>query len=203
MRFYNRRAILLLYPIHKRVRPYMTSVRSLLDNIWDILRQASIVDDLAIVEYIAALLIEDKPWPFDENQRPGKPRARYNPDDVALKTQLDKAARQINATNLPQGFADLFNRQVLFYSSKYLGRGVYPTPRHIVDFMMDLLQVKPEHDFADFACGSGGFLVRRYLQARSSGSTKVSVSWGRTVGVELAHEWTRLAYANLLLHGIS
>jgi type I restriction enzyme M protein len=182
----------------------MTDVRSRLDDVWERLRKVGIVDDLAIVEYIAALLIEDKPWSFDDkDQKPTKSEVRGDSPDNTLKSLLEKAASEINRNNPAQDTADLLNRHVLFYSSKYLGRGVYPTPRHIVDFMMDLLQVKPEHDFADFACGSGGFLVRRYLQARLSGSEKVSVSWGCTVGVELAHEWTRLAHANLLLHGIS
>ena len=40
----------------------MTNVRPTLDRVWDSLRKASVVDDLAIVEYIAALLIEGKDW---------------------------------------------------------------------------------------------------------------------------------------------
>jgi N-6 DNA Methylase len=183
----------------------MTDVRPILDRVWDSLRKASIVDNLAIVEYIAALLIEigGKPWPFDPDQKPGKPRVRYNPDDIDLKNQLELAAGQMNNTDRAQALAELFNRQILFYSSKYKGNGAYPTPRHIVDFMMNLLQVKPEHDFADLICGSGGFLVYRYQQEQVSKKRRAKQLWGSTVGVDIAPEWTRLAHANLLLHGIS
>ncbi|HEX4204314.1 MAG TPA: N-6 DNA methylase [Ktedonobacteraceae bacterium] len=178
----------------------MTSIRQQLSQIWSLLRKASVTSDLATIEYLAALLVEfkDQPWPFDEKQRPQKPRSRYNSDDEIVKGMLGNAARQINEQDEQAGIARLFDHCILFYSSKMRNPGSYPTPRHIVSFMMRILQIKPSHDFADFTCGSGGFLVERYQVEQN---TKRPIP-GLTIGTDIAPEWTRLAHANVFLHSL-
>lgn len=157
----------------------MADVRTVLSGVWSELQQVNVVDDLAIIEYIAALLVEEKielegsTWPFDEQLKPQKPRVRYNPDDYKLKSQLRSAIRALptqhnNIATLPfdeytsESIARLFDQHVLFFPSRYPESGASPTPRHIIDFMLNILQIRPEHSFADFACGSGGFLIGEF-----------------------------------------
>lgn len=192
----------------------MANVRTILDKVWAELRQVNVVDDLAIIEYIAALLVEEKmeiegsTWPFDEQLRPQRPRVRYNPGDDGLKSQLRSAMRELptqhdKVVTLPfneytsESIARLFDQHVLFFPSRYPENGAYPTPRHIIDFMLNILQIKPEHSFADFACGSGGFLIRRVQQQISIVKTKRK---GETLGIDIAVEWIRIALANIFFH---
>ncbi len=177
----------------------MANVRPILDEVWSELRQVNVVDDLAIIEYIAALLIEDKSWPFDEKLRPQKPRVRYNPNDESLKNQLHRAAEEINSKDIDKGTAELFDQHVLFYSSRYQEKGNYPTPRYIVDFMLEILEIEKVHDLADFTCGSGGFLVHRYQHEQSSKSPKR----GLTIGVDISPDWIKIAQTNIFLHQLT
>ncbi|GLV59815.1 hypothetical protein KDH_66390 [Dictyobacter sp. S3.2.2.5] len=183
----------------------MAEVRPILDEIWERLRRANVGNDLAIIEYIATLLIADITWPFDV-ERPQKPKVRYNPDDEWLTSRLRFAAQQMSSQSIEEGIAELFNTHVLFYTSRSREEGSYPTPRHIVEFMINLLQIKPQHSFADFACGSGGFLIQRYQDKRSNqgrSTRRSNTQKGKTVGVEISPNWARIALANLLLHQVA
>src|SRR5262249_21028987 len=93
------------------------------------------------------------------------------------------------------GAAAFFDSHVLFRLPAMVPGGRYPTPRHIVTSLLRLADVSPTHRLADFACGSGGFLVHR-----AADNHKMT---GHTTGVELAPEWARLAWANATLHGLS
>jgi type I restriction-modification system DNA methylase subunit len=172
----------------------MANVRSLLERIWSRLRQASVVNELDIIEYIAALLVEDIIWPFEYELRPQKIKNHYNPDDISLKNLLQIAAKDIDTQNPQRGLATLFDRYILFYSSRPVEEGSYPTPRYLVDFMIDLLQIRPEHSLADFACGSGSLLIRR------KNSKLKTVPEAQTIGIERSQSWARIAATNLALH---
>ncbi|MFI5421954.1 MAG: N-6 DNA methylase, partial [Nitrososphaerales archaeon] len=69
-----------------------------------------------------------------------------------------------------------------------------PIPRHIIDFMLDMLDMQPTDSFADFACGSGGFLVHRNKDERPGTQT------GPFVGVDINPEIARIAAANVVLN---
>jgi hypothetical protein len=166
----------------------MLSVRELLNQVWALFRQAGIADDLTIIEHIAALLLLKHPPDSNNELRPRVPPARPGLDTDTIQRILTEAAAQAG------GAAVLFERHVLFRLSSMLPGGRYPTPRHIVISLLRLADVAPTHRLADFACGSGGFLVHRRIEG--SGLTE------QTVGVELAPEWARLAWANVTLHGL-
>lgn len=100
-------------------------------------------------------------------------------DKAPVMTSLAKAS------SMAGGAAKLFDRYVLFRLPAMLPGGRYPTPRHIVRFMVGLAADGGE-DVADFACGSGGYLVH--------------VPDARVSGVEISPEWASLARANCLLH---
>ncbi|WP_201372657.1 HsdM family class I SAM-dependent methyltransferase [Ktedonobacter robiniae] len=103
---------------------------------------------------------------------------------MTLKHYLE----QVRAQEGLQGDAQLFDQFVLFYTSSFVPKDAYPIPRHIVHFMLNLLDIRPEHHFADFTCGSGGFLVNTARRPE------------RMIGVEISSDWRSIAVANAALH---
>jgi len=86
--------------------------------------------------------------------------------------------------------ADLFNNHLPQYLERMERGGRYFTPRHLTRWAASLLEIFPEARLADFACGSGGFLV--------AAAEKLP----QVTGVEISPNWARLAFTNCLLHGI-
>lgn len=164
----------------------MATIRDLLNQVWSEFRKVGISYDLAIIEHIAAFLLEINGLEsFEEELQPRKP-SQANLDTEKIKQLLSEAA------NIAGGAAKLLDSHIVFYLSNILPGGGYPTPRHIVKTMICLAQVEPAHSLADFTCGSGGLLVNHSNQRQ-----------GMTLGVDISSEWAKLAYANIKLHGLN
>src|SRR5688572_1670441 len=129
----------------------MESPRTKLDQIWDLFGKEGVLDDLLIIEHIAALLLpkhsQKPPNTLLQPRLPDKPTLRST-----IRQLLSEAAVEVGTA------AEFFDRYTIFYLSKRLAGARFPTPRHIVDFLLNMIQVSREHDVADFACGSGGYL---------------------------------------------
>lgn len=165
-------------------------IQNLLEEIWSVFRRAGTTEQREIVASLAALLTNGKAEAFEEELRPRKPRNRYNVDDELIPL-LNRVSEKID-------MGTFFDRYILFYGQLKEGDNAYATPRHIIDFMTKLLQIeqiKPTDSFADFTCGTGGFLVNRYRQD--------NLRQGDTVGIEISPDWIRLAVANAILHDIT
>ncbi|MDY1010332.1 class I SAM-dependent DNA methyltransferase [Sphingomonas sp. CFBP9019] len=95
--------------------------------------------------------------------------------------------------------------------------GQFRTPRHIIRFMTDLLEIGPEDRVADPACGTGGFLVaalERVLREHSSesgehptGDLLTPEQWAHlggnfVTGFDFDVTMLRIAEMNLKLHGL-
>lgn len=155
------------------------TISVLLNNIWAAFRRVGISEDLRIIEHVAACLLEQERVSLTSNL-PRKLSGVNDFSETEVVGWLQSASEQAG------GAAELFDRHVLFRLPEMLKGGRYPTPRHIVQLMVDLAETEPKQ-VADFACGSGGLLVN------SAG--------GDLYGVEISPEWARLARANALLHG--
>jgi type I restriction enzyme M protein len=84
--------------------------------------------------------------------------------------------------------------------------GEYYTPRAVTDFVIEMLDPKIEDSVADFACGTGGFLVSS-LEYRRKKNPKMSVDERETMqkglhGVEKKPMPYMLGVTNLILHDI-
>ena len=83
--------------------------------------------------------------------------------------------------------------------------GEFYTPRAVTDFMADHIEPRPYERVADFACGTGGFLVSwiKRLQAQGAATTQDIAAIGQsTFGIEKKQFPYMLAITNMLLHGI-
>lgn len=155
------------------------TIPALLNDVWAAFRRVGITEDLRIIEHVAAFLLEQGAITLT-GELPRKPSDSSEFSESEVRGWLRSASEQAG------GAAELFDRHVLFRLPEMLKGGRYPTPRHIVQLMVDLVDTERKH-VADFACGSGGLLVN------SAGSD--------LYGVEISPEWARLARANALLHG--
>jgi type I restriction enzyme M protein len=91
--------------------------------------------------------------------------------------------------------------------------GQFRTPRHIIDFMVELLQPKKSERILDPACGTSGFLISSYKHILRN-NTKKNIGDLITVdernqmvenisGYDISPDMVRLSLVNLYLHNFS
>jgi type I restriction enzyme M protein len=91
--------------------------------------------------------------------------------------------------------------------------GQFRTPRHIIDFMVEIIDPKKTETVLDPACGTAGFLISSYkhiLKANTdakSNSTLTPDEKGRLAqnfkGYDISPDMVRLSLVNLYLHGFA
>jgi type I restriction enzyme M protein len=91
--------------------------------------------------------------------------------------------------------------------------GQFRTPRHIIDFMVEIIDPKKTETVLDPACGTAGFLISSYkhiLKANTdakSNSTLTPDDKGRLAknfkGYDISPDMVRLSLVNLYLHGFA
>jgi type I restriction enzyme M protein len=91
--------------------------------------------------------------------------------------------------------------------------GQFRTPRHIIDFMVEIIAPKKTETVLDPACGTAGFLISSYkhiLKAntdKKGNSTLTPDDKGRLAqnfkGYDISPDMVRLSLVNLYLHGFA
>ncbi len=91
--------------------------------------------------------------------------------------------------------------------------GQFRTPRHIIDFMVEIIDPKKNETVLDPACGTAGFLISSYkhiLKANTDAkgnSTLTPDDKGRLAqnfkGYDISPDMVRLSLVNLYLHGFA
>ncbi len=91
--------------------------------------------------------------------------------------------------------------------------GQFRTPRHIIDFMVEIIDPKKTETVLDPACGTAGFLISSYkhiLKANADAkgnSTLTPDDKGRLAqnfkGYDISPDMVRLSLVNLYLHGFA
>jgi type I restriction enzyme M protein len=89
--------------------------------------------------------------------------------------------------------------------------GQFRTPRHIIDFMVEILQPKKGEVILDPACGTAGFLISAYkyivrsnLDAQGNGTLtpdEKGLMATNFKGYDISPDMVRLSLVNLYLHG--
>ncbi len=82
--------------------------------------------------------------------------------------------------------------------------GEFYTPRAVTDFMAQMIQPRIGETMADFACGTGGFIVSWLKQLQKQiKSTSDAKKYGESIfGIEKKQFPYMLCITNLLLHGL-
>ena len=91
--------------------------------------------------------------------------------------------------------------------------GQFRTPRHIIDFMVEVLDPKKTETVLDPACGTAGFLISSYKHIvrqntdKKGNSTLTPDDKGRLAknfkGYDISPDMVRLSLVNLYLHGFT
>ncbi len=91
--------------------------------------------------------------------------------------------------------------------------GQFRTPRHIIDFMVEIIDPKKTETLLDPACGTAGFLISSYkhiLKAntdKKGNSTLTPDEKGRLAqnfkGYDISPDMVRLSLVNMYLHGFA
>lgn len=91
--------------------------------------------------------------------------------------------------------------------------GQFRTPRHIIDFMVSIIQPKKEESICDPACGTAGFLISSYKHILKENTKKNKGDLltpddrkkliNNFVGYDISSEMVRLSLVNLYLHGFT
>ena len=124
-------------------------------------------------------VIRDEVFPHFRKLNGGTTFAEYMQDAqlmIQKPSLLVSAVNMIDKLPITEGDAkgDLYE----YLLSKLTTAGIngqFRTPRHIIRFMVDLLEPKPDDTIGDPACGTAGFLVgvmQYLLEHHTSGSSK-------------------------------
>ncbi|MEM7118164.1 MAG: N-6 DNA methylase, partial [Chloroflexota bacterium] len=195
----------------------ITCPNDMLNRIWRIFASQGISDDLQIIESLAYLLLAKHVGKWEEVKREAQLR-RLSPflkfDDtfndlsilpisILLKVDWPKLMafnsfeRMKELIDLVGSLFDqidsatLLNHCLMMRLDNMQAGGRYPTPRHLSNFIANLVLLFNSNrklDVIDFACGSGGLLAE-FDQIHTMN------------GIEVSPIWARIARANLFLHG--
>lgn len=173
-------------------------------------------------------LVRDKVFPHFRKLNTGTTFAEYM-EDAQLMIQkpslLVSAVNMIDALPLTEGDAkgDLYE----YLLSKLTTAGIngqFRTPRHIIRFMVELLEPTPKETIGDPACGTAGFLVGaiEYLTQKYTSKAGIHIGEngekiytgdklepyrdhiqnGMFHGFDFDATMLRIASMNLMLHGV-
>ena len=82
--------------------------------------------------------------------------------------------------------------------------GQFRTPRHIIDFIVSVVDPKKDEIILDPACGTAGFLISSYKHIVDANSTLTPDDMGRLAsnfkGYDISPDMVRLSLVNMYLH---
>lgn len=80
--------------------------------------------------------------------------------------------------------------------------GQFRTPRHIIDFIVDVVEPSKTDKILDPACGTAGFLISAYNHIKKNGlsSEEMTQLSENFVGYDISQDMQRLSLVNLYLH---
>jgi type I restriction enzyme M protein len=91
--------------------------------------------------------------------------------------------------------------------------GQFRTPRHIIDFMVEVVDPKKNESILDPACGTAGFLISAWKHIREANTKKrpgdalkpsdKTRLMDNVVGYDISPDMVRLSLVNLYLHGFA
>ncbi len=85
--------------------------------------------------------------------------------------------------------------------------GQFRTPRHIIDFVVDIVDPKKNETILDPACGTAGFLISAYKHILKQNKEKTLTPdeklklMNNLVGYDISPDMVKLALVNMYLHG--
>ena len=129
----------------------------------------------------------------------------YMKDGVLLRQVIDEIdALDLSSYEESHAFGEIYE-SILRELQSAGSAGEYYTPRAVTDFMTKMIHPQIGESMADFACGTGGFLVSwlKELQAASRTSEDEEALGKSVYGIEKKQFPYILCVTNLLLHDVA
>ena len=86
--------------------------------------------------------------------------------------------------------------------------GQFRTPRHIIDFLVSIVDPQKTDTILDPACGTAGFLISAFKHIKAENQNKLTTDEQKRliqnfVGYDISPDMQRLSLVNMYLHGFS
>lgn len=86
--------------------------------------------------------------------------------------------------------------------------GQFRTPRHIIDFLVEMVDPSKTDTIMDPACGTAGFLISAFKYVKAKNNNDLNPSQRKNlienfIGYDISPDMVRLSLVNLYLHGFS
>ena len=85
--------------------------------------------------------------------------------------------------------------------------GQFRTPRHIIDFLVEVVDPKKDETILDPACGTAGFLISAFKHIKENNNNLTPDERKKLIknfiGYDISPDMVRLSLVNLYLHGFS
>jgi len=124
-------------------------------------------------------------------------RAEF-PEDVSAVAKVVEILGHFDLAGMPSDVKGAVYEELLRNTFEKNENQQYFTPRQVVDFMVELVQPRPDEYICDPACGSGGFLVgalsHALIGSRDPGHLRLA-------GAEVDDRMAWIARINMLMHG--
>jgi len=131
--------------------------------------------------------------------------ANFMKDGVKLR-QLINALNETDFTNNTEAhqFGDIYEGWLKDLQESKRDGGEFYTPRALTDFVVERVEPRLGDTIADFACGTGGFLISawKYIQKNVHTADDLALCRRSLFGIEKKSFPYSLCLTNLILHGI-
>ncbi len=131
--------------------------------------------------------------------------SNFMKDGVKLR-QMINALNEIDFTNYKQAheFGDLYESMLKDLQESKRDGGEFYTPRALTDFIVEMVDPRLGEQIADFACGTGGFLISALKRIENKVETNEDLKICRSsiFGIEKKSFAYSLGLTNLILHDV-
>ncbi len=133
---------------------------------------------------------------------------KQNSSGVRLRQLIDTIDDKINGYARTFEFYDFLGQfyiEFLKYSNADKGLGIVLTPKHITEFMADVIHINQDDVVLDNCTGTGGFLIsamhKMLRQVKGDTEKEKHIKDNQLYGIEFQDEIYPLAVSNMYLHG--
>ena len=131
--------------------------------------------------------------------------SNFMKDGVKLR-QLINNLNETNFTDSTDAhaFGDIYEGWLKDLQESKRDGGEFYTPRALTDFIVEKIEPQLGEQIADFACGTGGFLISawKYLESKVHSPEDLQICRNSLYGIEKKSFPYSLCLTNLILHGI-
>ena len=131
--------------------------------------------------------------------------SNFMKDGVKLR-QMINALNEIDFTNYTQAheFGDMYESMLKDLQESKRDGGEFYTPRALTDFIVETVDPRLGEQIADFACGTGGFLISalKHIENKVETNDDLNICRSSIYGIEKKSFAYALGLTNLILHDV-